>query len=188
MCLSECFFLCVSDFQGDRFGGALDAAAKQFSKAFDSGMLPMEFVNKMKKEGNLIMGIGHRVKSVSTVPVSLFGCHVSFICFSVCVCVRALQINNPDMRVQILKDFVKKTFPSTQLLDYAMDVEKITTAKVLTLSSSPAPWITPLRSSVLNHVFSSLLRFQKPNLILNVDGFIGVAFVDLLRNCGGFTR
>lgn len=51
--------------QGDRFGGALDAAAKQFSKAFDSGMLPMEFVNKMKKEGKLIMGIGHRVKSVS---------------------------------------------------------------------------------------------------------------------------
>uniref|UniRef100_A0AAV2KDN7 BACK domain-containing protein n=1 Tax=Knipowitschia caucasica TaxID=637954 RepID=A0AAV2KDN7_KNICA len=29
---------------------------------------------------------------------------------------------------------------------------------------------------------------RKPNLILNVDGFIGVAFVDLLRTCGGFTR
>lgn len=28
-------------------------------------MLPMEFVNKMKKDGKLIMGIGHRVKSVS---------------------------------------------------------------------------------------------------------------------------
>uniref|UniRef100_A0A673NAD1 ATP-citrate synthase n=1 Tax=Sinocyclocheilus rhinocerous TaxID=307959 RepID=A0A673NAD1_9TELE len=110
---------------GDRFGGALDAAAKQFSKAFDSGMLPMEFVNKMKKDGKLIMGIGHRVKS----------------------------INNPDMRVQILKDFVKQHFPATQLLDYALEVEKITTSK-------------------------------KPNLILNVDGFIGVAFVDLLRNCG----
>ncbi|XP_076843218.1 ATP-citrate synthase isoform X2 [Brachyhypopomus gauderio] len=114
---------------GERFGGALDAAAKQFSKAFDSGMLPMEFVNKMKKDGKLIMGIGHRVKS----------------------------INNPDMRVQILKDFVKQHFPATQLLDYALDVEKITTSK-------------------------------KPNLILNVDGFIGVAFVDLLRTCGGFTR
>uniref|UniRef100_A0A8C1RT73 ATP-citrate synthase n=1 Tax=Cyprinus carpio TaxID=7962 RepID=A0A8C1RT73_CYPCA len=114
---------------GDRFGGALDAAAKQFSKAFDSGMLPMEFVNKMKKDGKLIMGIGHRVKS----------------------------INNPDMRVQILKDFVKQHFPAAQLLDYALEVEKITTSK-------------------------------KPNLILNVDGFIGVAFVDLLRNCGGFTR
>ncbi|XP_038830696.1 ATP-citrate synthase-like [Salvelinus namaycush] len=114
---------------GDRFGGALDAAAKQFSKAFDSGMLPMEFVNKMKKDGKLIMGIGHRVKS----------------------------INNPDMRVQILKDFVKGHFPASPMLDYALDVEKITTSK-------------------------------KPNLILNVDGFIGVAFVDLLRMCGGFTR
>uniref|UniRef100_A0A8C7SY38 ATP-citrate synthase n=1 Tax=Oncorhynchus mykiss TaxID=8022 RepID=A0A8C7SY38_ONCMY len=114
---------------GDRFGGALDAAAKQFSKAFDSGVLPMEFVNKMKKDGKLIMGIGHRVKS----------------------------INNPDMRVQILKDFVKGHFPATPMLDYALDVEKITTSK-------------------------------KPNLILNVDGFIGVAFVDLLRMCGGFTR
>lgn len=35
------------------------------------------------------------------------------------------------MRVQILKDFVKQHFPSTQLLDYALDVEKITTSKVL---------------------------------------------------------
>ncbi|XP_072524063.1 ATP-citrate synthase [Salminus brasiliensis] len=70
---------------------------------------------------------------------------------------RARPINNPDMRVQILKDFVKQHFPATQLLDYALDVEKITTSK-------------------------------KPNLILNVDGFIGVAFVDLLRTCGGFTR
>eukprot|EP00061_Rhincodon_typus_P015034 g42483.t1 len=48
---------------GDRFGGALDAAAKQFSKAFDSSLIAMDFVNKMKKEGKLIMGIGHRVKS-----------------------------------------------------------------------------------------------------------------------------
>lgn len=48
------------------------------------------------------------------------------------------QINNPDMRVQILKDFVKANFPSTQLLDYALDVEKITTSKVrFVISSSP---------------------------------------------------
>ncbi|XP_032807436.1 ATP-citrate synthase-like [Petromyzon marinus] len=114
---------------GDRFGGALDAAAKQFSHAFDSGLIPMEFVNKMKKEGQLIMGIGHRVKS----------------------------INNPDTRVQILKEFAQQHFPATPLLDYALQVEKITTSK-------------------------------KPNLILNVDGLIGVVFVDLLRNCDSFTR
>lgn len=51
--------------QGDRFGGALDAAAKQFSDAYESKLIPMEFVNQMRKEGKLIMGIGHRVKSVS---------------------------------------------------------------------------------------------------------------------------
>lgn len=50
--------------QGDRFGGALDGAAKQFSEAYDSGLIPMEFVNSMRKKGQLIMGIGHRVKSV----------------------------------------------------------------------------------------------------------------------------
>jgi hypothetical protein len=51
--------------KGDRFGGALDGAAKQFSEAYDSGLHPMEFVNSMRKKGQLIMGIGHRVKSVS---------------------------------------------------------------------------------------------------------------------------
>lgn len=50
--------------KGDRFGGALDAAARQFSEAYDKGQIPMEFVNDMRKKGKLIMGIGHRVKSV----------------------------------------------------------------------------------------------------------------------------
>nr|NP_001027756.1 ATP citrate-lyase [Ciona intestinalis]BAB00624.1 ATP citrate-lyase [Ciona intestinalis] len=114
---------------GDRFGGALDGAARQFSAAYDKGLLPSEFVNEMRKKHQLIMGIGHRVKS----------------------------LNNPDQRVVILKEFVKSNFPSTPLLDYALEVEKVTTAK-------------------------------KPNLILNVDGFIGVTFVDLLRGCGCFTE
>jgi len=114
---------------GDRFGGALDEAAKQFASAYDGGLHQTEFVNKMRKEGKLIMGIGHRVKSV----------------------------NNPDMRVIILKDYAKKYFPQTPLTDYALEVEKITTTK-------------------------------KPNLILNVDGIIGAAFVDLLRHSGCFTR
>ena len=88
---------------GDRFGGALDGAARQFSEAYDSGMIPHEFVNTMRKKGQLIMGIGHRVKS----------------------------LNNPDMRVKLMKDYVKQTFPATPLLDYALEVEKITTSKVI---------------------------------------------------------
>jgi len=86
---------------GDRFGGALDAAAKQFSEAFDADKTAMEFVNEMRKKGQLIMGIGHRVKS----------------------------INNPDTRVEIMKDFIKQNFPKTPLFNFALEVEKITTAK-----------------------------------------------------------
>ena len=56
----------LSLLQGDRFGGALDDAAKQFTEAFDAQVIPMEFVNSMRKQGRLIMGIGHRVKSVSS--------------------------------------------------------------------------------------------------------------------------
>lgn len=114
----------------------------------------MEFVNKMKKDGKLIMGIGHRVKSVSntlyTINSALICKWASYLSVFWLVFVNCFfwvwlrwtrshcfkwslilfQINNPDMRVQILKDFVKQNFPSTQLLDYALDVEKITTSKV----------------------------------------------------------
>lgn len=116
---------------GDRFGGALDGAAKQFSEAFDKGLSPMQFVNEQRRIGKHIMGIGHRVKS----------------------------INNPDKRVEILKNFAldkTKFKQETPLLDYALKVEKITTAK-------------------------------KANLILNVDGAIGIIFVDILRCSGMFT-
>lgn len=113
---------------GDRFGGALNGAAQQFSEAYDAGLHPTEFVNAMRRKGQLIMGIGHRVKS----------------------------INNPDMRVTIVKEFVLENFPQTPLLQYALEVEKITTSK-------------------------------KPNLILNVDGVIATAFVDMLRHTGSFT-
>ena len=107
---------------GPRFGGALDGAAQQFSQALDNGLTPQQFVDGMKSQGILIQGIGHRIKS----------------------------IHNPDMRVTIIKEYAKSHFKATPLLDYALEVEKITTAK-------------------------------RDNLILNVDGCIGICFADLLR-------
>ncbi|KAJ5894791.1 ATP-citrate synthase subunit 1 [Penicillium taxi] len=86
---------------GSRFGGALDGAAEEFTKAFDKGLSPRDFVDLMRKENKLIPGIGHRVKSR----------------------------NNPDLRVELVKEFVKKHFPSTKLLDYALAVESVTTSK-----------------------------------------------------------
>jgi succinyl-CoA synthetase alpha subunit len=108
---------------GPRFGGAIDGAAQMFSDAYDRGLTPVQFVEEMKKKGENIQGIGHLIKS----------------------------IHNPDMRVTIMKEYAKKHFKSTPLLDFALEVEKVTTAK-------------------------------KDNLILNVDGCIGICFVDMLRN------
>ncbi|KAH8551409.1 citrate synthase-like protein [Umbelopsis sp. PMI_123] len=86
---------------GERFGGALDGAAREFTKAYDSGLTPREFVTQQRKANKLIPGIGHKIKSRT----------------------------NPDLRVELVKDFVKKNFPSTPILDYALKVEEITTSK-----------------------------------------------------------
>ncbi|EJD05575.1 ATP citrate lyase isoform 2 [Fomitiporia mediterranea MF3/22] len=90
---------------GSRFGGALDEAAAMFSNARDTGLTPREFVDESRKANKLISGIGHKIKSV----------------------------NNPDLRVELVKEYVFKNFPSHSLLDYALAVEKVTTSKKDTL-------------------------------------------------------
>jgi ATP citrate (pro-S)-lyase len=86
---------------GPRFGGALDDAAKMFSEASDSGISPKAFIDKCKKENRLVMGIGHRIKSLA----------------------------NPDQRVVLIKEYAKKHFKSTTILDFALETEQITTRK-----------------------------------------------------------
>lgn len=86
---------------GTRFGGALDGAATEFTNAFDKGWSPRQFVDNMRKQNKLIPGIGHKVKSR----------------------------NNPDFRVELVKEYVKNNFPTTTLLDYALAVEEVTTSK-----------------------------------------------------------
>ena len=110
---------------GPRFGGAIDDAARYFKYANDNKMSPAEFIDYMKREGKTISGIGHRIKSV----------------------------RNPDLRVSGLKKFAHENFPATPLLDFALEVEKLTTSK-------------------------------KDNLILNVDGTIGILMVDMWRALG----
>lgn len=114
---------------GPRFGGAVEDAARFFKNAYENNMTPEAFVQDMKKKGIRIAGIGHRVKST----------------------------NNPDKRVELLKKYAKEKFKETPLLDYALEVEKVTTAK-------------------------------RNNLILNVDGCIGITLIDLFSTCGKFTK
>ncbi len=112
---------------GPRFGGAIDDAAREFKRAHDSGLTPEQFVNQMKSKGINIPGIGHRIKSVK----------------------------KPDKRVELLIGYARENFARTDLLDYALSVQDITTAK-------------------------------KGNLILNVDGCIGILFMDLMGSCDVF--
>jgi len=90
---------------GDRFGGALDGAAAEFTRAMDTGLTPREFVDSMRRSNKLIPGIGHKVKSKA----------------------------NPDFRVELVKDYVFKHFPSAKTLEYALAVEDVTSAKKDTL-------------------------------------------------------
>ena len=113
---------------GPRFGGAVQGSADHFTKYLYSEDEPTFMVKDMKSKNINIQGIGHRIKSVT----------------------------NPDVRVTLMIEYAKKNFPKTETLDYALKVEKLTTAK-------------------------------KNNLILNVDGVIGVLSCDMLRGIG-YTR
>lgn len=62
------------------------------------------------------------------------------------------------MRVQILKDFVKQHFPATQMLDYALEVEKITTSKV----QSPLCLYSTTVHQVLLHYYCSKMSMSVP--------------------------
>lgn len=90
---------------GPRFGGALDDAAQMFKEAHDEGVEPAAFVNNMRKASKLIMGIGHKIRTLT----------------------------NPDMRVKLVKEYAKKHFPRTPVLDFALAVEQVTTKKKATL-------------------------------------------------------
>jgi len=114
---------------GPRFGGAIDGCARYMKDAYYRSLEPREFVKEMKQRNIKIPGIGHRVKS----------------------------LENPDGRVTLLIEYARKNFPRTDILDFALGVQEVTTQK-------------------------------KSNLILNVDGTIGVLMVDMLTNVGFFTK
>ena len=100
-----------------------------FSTAYDSGLQPQDFVDDIHKKKKKIVGIGHD----------------------------RFTVKNPDKRVLIIKDYVSQKFPAKPMVEFALEVEKITTSK-------------------------------KEGLILNIDGIIACAFVDMLKNSGHFSE
>ncbi len=90
---------------GPRFGGAVTDAGKWFKYAVENKLSVDDFMTYMKANVGPVPGIGHRVKSVK----------------------------NPDKRVKELVGYVKSLKIHTPHLDFALEVEKITTAKKDTL-------------------------------------------------------
>lgn len=90
---------------GPRFGGAVNGAAKHFSWGMENNMAPRDFITAMKAKNVRVQGIGHKIHSV----------------------------DDPDVRVEIMVEFAREHFPETPLLDYALDVQKVTTMKKNTL-------------------------------------------------------
>lgn len=88
---------------GPRFGGAVTNAGKYFKMGVKEYPNDIPgFLSWMKQNVGPVPGIGHRVKS----------------------------LKNPDQRVRYLVSYVKnETSLHTPCLDYALEVEKITTAK-----------------------------------------------------------
>src|SRR6058998_154806 len=86
---------------GPRFGGAVTDAGRYFKHAVDRKMTVDDFLAYMKKEVGPVPGIGHRIKS----------------------------LRNPDKRVKELVSYVKGLGIPTPHLDFALAVEKVTSAK-----------------------------------------------------------
>ncbi len=88
---------------GPRFGGAVTDAGKYFKMGAEEYPNDIPgFLAWMKKNVGPVPGIGHRVKSVK----------------------------NPDQRVKYLVDYVKNhTNLHTPVLNFALEVEKVTTSK-----------------------------------------------------------
>lgn len=86
---------------GPRFGGAVTDAGKWFKYAVENKLSVEEFLAYMKANVGPVPGIGHRVKSVK----------------------------NPDRRVKELVGYVKGLKIPMPHLAFALEVEKVTTAK-----------------------------------------------------------
>lgn len=86
---------------GPRFGGAVDAAAINFKRACDTNVAPDEFVEALKKKGQRVEGIGHRIKTAE----------------------------NRDKRVELLANYAKEHFPKMDTFLYAKKVEEYTLQK-----------------------------------------------------------
>src|SRR3989475_12407570 len=142
---------------GPRFGGAVTDAGRWFKHAVDNKMSVDDFLAYMKKNVGPVPGIGHRVKSV----------------------------RNPDKRVKELVSYVKSLGIPTPHLDFALEVEKVTSAKkdnlILNVDGTMAAGLVDLGFPV-----ASLNGFFSPSRTIGPFGDWGDQKVQETRLIGLF--
>ena len=126
----------------------MDGAAEEFTTAFDKGLSPREFVDTMRKENKLSKSLKEKVKAPTDYTLVPGIGH------------KVKSRNNPDFRVELVKEFVKKRFPSCKMLGKN--------------ESSTRTWIELMISKDYAIAVETVTTSKKDNLILNVDGCIAV--------------
>lgn len=153
----------------EKHGGAMQECAYQFYNAkYQEILEPNDFVNKMKKNGKIISGIGHAYKNSKT---------------------------NKDIRLSILFDYIENKFPNYDLVKYAKEVESITLKKKDNLILNVDGMIATALISGFLHEFGkeeteNILSFNGLNAIFIIARTIGLCgtYIDQNRNKQGLYR
>lgn len=132
---------------GALYGGAgADDAARCWLAGMESKLSPQKFVERMKRDGIVIRGIG--VSNNGANPGQQ----------------RRQQqppppppLQTTEKRAAVLRQYALASFPSTRYLEFALGVERVTSLKA-------------------------------KSLVLNLDGILGVLFLDMMDGCSEFTR
>lgn len=117
---------------GPRFGGAVTGAGKWLVDAIERDLTASELVSQMKIKWVYIQGIGHKVKS----------------------------IYDPDKRCELMCE-IGKTFPETRYLDFAREVEAITTTKKPSLILNVDGHIAALLCDMLTDLWYSFTEIRQ---------------------------
>ena len=90
-------------------------------------MLPWQqiedWIEKMKKSNQLIMGIGHRIKSLANPDQRVGAPHHQHLRNFESILSKEGPSLQSTCQVEIIKGFAKKHFNNTPVLDYALAVE-----------------------------------------------------------------
>lgn len=153
---------------GPRFGGAINAAAKNWLEAVKSETDPNEFVEKFAKKGRYIPGIGHRKYTT----------------------------DNPDPRVEKILDFAKN-LKKKKYTTFAQEVTRITTRKksnlVLNIDGAVAAVLLDIlaeKEGFSEKQLRQAVATQMPNALFVLSRAVGLAahYLDQKRIDEGLFR